>query len=168
MITTKRLTLRKPSIVDAFDVYALYADPRSEQLYRESPDPDLETSMKRLQRWMDDWENDGTGYFVVQNKGLTVGFAGVRSTNATEWNETNEPVLNLFYRFVPESQGHGFLGEAVRAVIDYAREQFRDMPIVAILLANDVASITLIKHFGFEFQRALTLDESSVEYRFAI
>lgn len=165
MIQTKRLTLRKPRPTDALDVFVIHGDPRTNQYNPAGPDTSIDVSQGRLDGWLKNWEEDGIGYFVVENMGLTVGFAGVRHADAADWGEKAEPVLNLYYRFAPEAQGHGFAGEAVRAVLDYAAEQRPDRPVVVITKPTNMPSIGLAKHLGFEFTRFIEYDGPSVEYR---
>lgn len=49
----------------------------------------------------------------------TIGFTGVRHSE-----EADEEVLNLYYRFTPESQGERLAKEAAAAAIANARGRF--------------------------------------------
>lgn len=166
MITTKRLTLREPLPTDLLDVFVIHADPVNNQFNPAGPDASLEDSQKRLSQWIEDWEETGIGYFVVENKGLVVGFAGVREANTSDWGEAAEDVLNIYYLFAPEVQGHGFAGEAIRAVIEYAKEQRPSRAISLVTIPENSGAIGFAKHMGFEFFRYLETNVVNAEYRY--
>ena len=64
--------------------------------------------------------------------------------------EAGEEVLNLYYRFAPESQGQGYAKEAAAAAIASARERFPQLPIVAIIDPSNEASIGLAFKLGLQ------------------
>ncbi|MGP5116009.1 GNAT family N-acetyltransferase [Corynebacterium casei] len=107
--------------------------------------------------WQHKWAEDGIGYFVVSRKDEkgadtcnVIGFCGVRKSV-----EQGKDVLNVYYRFSPESQGKGFAKEATTAAIEWGREKCPDLPVVAIIDPANTASIRLAEKLG------LTLDAGS-------
>ncbi|MDN5729598.1 GNAT family N-acetyltransferase [Corynebacterium casei] len=69
--------------------------------------------------------------------------------------EQGKDVLNVYYRFSPESQGKGFAREATTAAIEWGRKECPDLPVVAIIDPANTTSIRLAEKLGF------TLDAGS-------
>ena len=102
--------------------------------------------MELARAWQENWHGKQLGYYVVSKlDGTTIGFTGVRHSE-----EAGEEVLNLYYRFAPESQGQGYAKEAATAAIASARERFPQLPVVAIIDPTNEASIALALKLGLQ------------------
>jgi RimJ/RimL family protein N-acetyltransferase len=57
---------------------------------------------------------------------------------------------NLYYRFSPAAQGHGFAAEMVKAACDAAADLRPDLPLVASVLAHNRSSQATALRAGLE------------------
>lgn len=75
------------------------------------------------------------------------------------------PDPDIGYAFLPEFWSRGYASEAVRAVLDDARQRLA-LPRVAAAVSNDnAASIRLLERMGFRFQRMFEFYEGEPEAR---
>jgi [ribosomal protein S5]-alanine N-acetyltransferase len=125
---TERLLLRRPRETDLDDVHRIHADPTTNMYNPAGPDPDLAASRARLQGWLDHWKTYGFGYWAVEprTEATVLGFCGVRHD---QW--LMRPILNLYYRFSPDTWGRGVAKEAARHAVELARQHFPDLPVLA-------------------------------------
>ena len=157
VLTTERLVLAVPTGSAESAIFEIHSDPRT---YEHRPDLVMKTREEATslrKQWQQNWADDGIGYFVVSRKdengadtGSIIGFCGVRKSV-----EQGKDVLNVYYRFSPESQGKGFAKEATTAAIEWGRKKRTDLPVVAIIDPTNTASIRLAEKLGF------TLDAGS-------
>lgn len=151
VLTTERLVLAVPSGSAESAIFEIHSDART---YEHRPDLTMKTREEAsalCNEWQQNWAEDGIGYFVVSRNdekgadtGSIIGFCGVRKSVEKETN-----VLNVYYRFSPESQGKGFAQEATTAVIEWGRKECPDLPVVAIIDPANTASIRLAEKLGF-------------------
>ncbi|WP_303348434.1 GNAT family N-acetyltransferase [Kocuria sp.] len=144
MITTDRLRLTVPQDADVDAVFEIHSDLRTS---RHRPDLVMRSraqAVALIEGWQADWTADGIGYFVVSTlAGDRIGFAGARRSV-----EKDEAVLNLYYRFAPRAQGHGYAAEATRAVLAWAEGVSAKRPIVAVIDPSNAASVRLALTLG--------------------
>lgn len=122
VLNTERLVLAVPSGSAESAIFEIHSDART---YEHRPDLTMKTREEAsalCNEWQHKWAEDGIGYFVVSRKdekgadtGNVIGFCGVRKSVEKETN-----VLNVCYRFSPESQGKGFAKEATTAATEWA------------------------------------------------
>ena len=79
--------------------------------------------------------------------------------------EAGEEVLNLYYRFAPDSQGKGYAKEAAAAAIAKARERFPQLPVVAIIDPTNEASIGLALKLGLRLAPGAGVPDDYEVYR---
>lgn len=143
-LRTPRLKLSTPTDTDIDAIFAIHSDART---YEHRPDLAMQTreeATELARAWQANWRERQLGYYVVSTlDGTTIGFAGVRHSE-----EADEEVLNLYYRFAPDSQGKGYAKEAAGAAIASARERFPQLPVVAIIDPTNEASIALALKLG--------------------
>ncbi len=143
---TQRLSLSVPTDADIDAVFAIHSDARTYEHRPELAMKTREEAVELTRAWQENWQEKKLGYYVVTTlDGTTIGFAGVRHSE-----EAGEEVLNLYYRFAPESQGQGFAKEAAAAAIASARERFPHLPVVAIIDPTNEASIALALKLGLQ------------------
>ncbi len=108
------------------------------------PDPDRDSSTRRLEQWIEHWDKHGFGYSVVHTlesganadkRGTVVGFTGVQHST---WLQ--RPVLNLYYRYTPEHWGRGYATEGARHVVSWARTHRRELAVLAYTTADNTGS----------------------------
>ncbi|MGV0327909.1 GNAT family N-acetyltransferase [Corynebacterium guaraldiae] len=145
-LRTPRLSLSAPTDADIDAIFAIHSDART---YEHRPDLAMKTreeATELARTWQTNWRENQLGYYVVSTlDGTTIGFTGVRHSA-----EAGEEVLNLYYRFAPESQGKGYAKEAAAAAIASARKRFPQLPVVAIIDPTNEASIALALKLGLQ------------------
>ena len=141
-LQTPRLSLSVPTDADIDAIFSIHSDART---YEHRPELAMRTrdeAIELARAWQTNWREKQLGYYVVSTlDGTTIGFTGVRHS---------EEVLNLYYRFAPESQGQGYAKEAATAAIASARERFPQLPVVAIIDPTNEASIALALKLGLQ------------------
>ncbi|ACP32204.1 GNAT family N-acetyltransferase [Corynebacterium aurimucosum] len=143
---TPRLSMSVPTDADIDAVFAIHSDARTYEHRPELAMKTREEAVELTRAWQENWREKKLGYYVVSTlDGTTIGFTGVRHSE-----EAGEEVLNLYYRFAPESQGQGFAKEAAAAAIASARERFPQLPVVAIIDPSNEASIGLAFKLGLQ------------------
>jgi RimJ/RimL family protein N-acetyltransferase len=136
-LQTARLLLRRPTAADVDAIFAVHRDPEtcthnpSDALAR------FEEAEALYQRWDNQWQQYGYGYWVVRHHGSAqqLGFCGIKPMELH-----GAPVLNLFYRFATSAWGQGFAGEASAAVATWASNHLPDLPLIARVRPANVAS----------------------------
>lgn len=145
-LRTPRLSLSTPKDADIDAIFAIHSDART---YEHRPDLAMKTreeAVELARSWQQNWSEKQLGYYVVSTlDGTTIGFTGVRHSE-----EADEEVLNLYYRFAPESQGKGYAKEAAAAAIASACKRFPQLPVVAIIDPTNEASIALALKLGLQ------------------
>lgn len=106
-----------------------------------------EQASHMLQGWLDDWDRDQIGYWTVRfpTTAHVVGFAGVRSTGLIEQERA---VFNLYYRFEPESWGHGYATEVARAGVDAVGDLTLRATVRALARPQNIGSAEVARRCG--------------------
>ncbi|OFP26352.1 GNAT family N-acetyltransferase [Corynebacterium sp. HMSC068G04] len=145
-LNTPRLALSVPTDADINAIFAIHSDARTYEHRPELAMKSREEAAELARSWQENWSKKQLGYYVVSTlDGTTIGFTGVRHSE-----EAGEEVLNLYYRFAPESQGRGYAKEAAAAAITSARKRFPRLPVVAIIDPTNEASIALALKLGLQ------------------
>lgn len=145
-LRTPRLSLSAPTDADIDAIFAIHSDTRTYEHRPELAMKTREEATELARAWQTNWHENQLGYYVVSTlDGTTIGFTGVRHSE-----EASEEVLNLYYRFAPESQGKGYAKEAAAAAIASARERFPQLPVIAIIDPTNEASNALALKLGLQ------------------
>lgn len=99
------------------------------------------------------WRRDGLGYWVARLRhplaqlptGAFVGVGGCAG-------DGHKDSWNLYYRFRPESHGHGLATELAKAALAAAHRVAPDRPVVASLLEHNAASKKTAERAGLRLQ----------------
>ena len=150
-LLTERLSLDAVTHDDLDQVHALQADP---QVWRHLPAGRHDTRERTaayiasIERG---WAADGLGYWAIRPGrgqggslpgGILLGVGGCTVRHDAMWN--------LYYRFSPAAQGHGFAAEMVKAACDAAADLRPDLPLVASVLAHNRSSQATALRAGLE------------------
>jgi [ribosomal protein S5]-alanine N-acetyltransferase len=152
-LLTERLVLRRPNDADVPVILRLHQHPLAVAHNPADALENEESARQLLSRWILQWEEYGVGYWAVscRDEASVVGFCGVKTMLLHE-----RPILNLFYRFDPDRWGLGIATEAATAVVSRARQLRPDLPIIARVRPDNVASARVAVKCGLT--RAPDLD----------
>ncbi|HEY8573940.1 GNAT family N-acetyltransferase [Phenylobacterium sp.] len=145
MIETDRLILRPPTDADRPAIAALNADPRvGEWLSGPLTPAESDALVDRILAMI---AEHGFGFWAVERKadGAVIGLAGLLAMGA---DLPPGPALEVGWRFVPESWGHGYATEAARAAVDWGFATQPNDEIVAITAYNNLRSQAVMERIG--------------------
>lgn len=151
--TTERLLLRRVQEPDLDAVFTLHGDPETSRFSRAGPLRSVDEARKLLGLWLGDWAQQGFGYWAVERRdspGAVVGICGVRRKELE-----GQPVLNLAYRFSPQTWGSGYATEAARRALTLAREHIPATPVVAIIHLENASSLRVAERLGMQRDRVI-------------
>ncbi|TSC23521.1 GNAT family N-acetyltransferase [Corallococcus sp. Z5C101001] len=154
--TTERLLLRAVSANDLEAVFALHSDPATNRFSRAGYMRTLDDARKTLGLWLEDWAREGVGYWLVERldaPGVVVGLGGVRHKELE-----GQRVLNLAYRFAPQTWGSGYATEVSRFALALAAKHLPDVPLVAIIHPENTASLRVAERLGMRLDRTIDYD----------
>ena len=154
--TTDRLLLRAVHESDLDAVFTLHSDPTTNRYSRRGYMETLDDARRILGLWLEDWARDGVGYWLVERRdapGIVVGLSGLRHKEIE-----GQRVLNLAYRFTPETWGSGYATEVARFSLSLAARHMPHVPLVAIIHPENAASIRVVERLGMRLDRHITED----------
>ena len=140
-----RLILRRPEASDAAAMFRIHGDPETNRYNPAGPDPDQAASEERLREWLQQWQEDGYGYWMATAPPApeVVGFGGVRRIT---WGDRQ--ALNLYYRLAPSVWGQGYATELARTAVGLARVHLPHLPVIARTRASNRASMRTAERAG--------------------
>lgn len=86
----------------------------------------------------------GLNAVIERQSGRCIGMCGVLRRDTL-------PEPDLGYAFLPESRGQGYAVEAADAVVRHARDALGLTALLAIVQADNAASIKLLEKVGFQY-----------------
>ncbi len=140
---TERLHLARPSIDDVDEWHTIHADPRVWEHFPSGLYTERAQSEAAIDDAIADWDAAGLGYWSIRadSDGPIIGCGGCRLV-------ADQQRWNLYYRFTPESQGHGYATEVARAAVAAANRVAPDRPVVTYMLEHNVASWRVAERIG--------------------
>jgi RimJ/RimL family protein N-acetyltransferase len=155
LLTTERLLLRKPTADDAEAVIGLLGDIEVMRYLGGEPVPP-EAVPAAVQRWVDAWQRDGIGKFLVERlaDGAVVGRVGVNVWDASGWNvssfaaagEHAQPELG--WALAREHWGRGYAVESARAVRDWLDAEHGYERLISLVRPDNVRSQRVAERLG--------------------
>lgn len=148
MIQTTRLTLRQLEKQDWPLFLALHETPSVIELCFDKPSEE-ETRAKfdaRIVPW-DGSSQTSLCFCVINEAGEKVGVSGFTASNTA----THE----VGYLFLPQFQGKGYATEALRAVIDWAKQKQEIRAFCAVVSDGNDGSIKVLEKCGFQLEKSV-------------
>jgi RimJ/RimL family protein N-acetyltransferase len=148
--STDRLLLRRPSLSDRESIYAIHADPMTNQFNPHGP-ATLASSEVMLGEWIAHWENHGYGYWAICAKEAPdriIGFGGIARQNVVD-----QLALNLYFRFAPDAWGKGFATEMAASALLLAFTVLGESEVLAKVRSNNLPSRRVLERLGMSIVR---------------
>jgi RimJ/RimL family protein N-acetyltransferase len=154
LLETERLLLRKPRIEDAAEFARIYADEEAMRFIGGVVAPEDVPAI--VQRWLDRWEANGFGHFVIARRqdDCIVGRVGVLVWDTRTWDTSTLPEagehgqIELGWSLAREHWGHGYAPEGARAVRSWVRSECGVSRLISIINPLNVASQRVAEKLG--------------------
>jgi len=95
---------------------------------------------------------------VLKQSGESIGICGLLKRDGLE-------DADLGFAFLPEYVGQGYAFESASAVLQYAFSALSMARVVAIVMPENVRSISVIERLGMQFERMIALDSEKPPVR---
>lgn len=155
MIETERLILRGITMEDAQDIYAYSKEANVGPNAGWKPHESIEETKKIMDEIF--INKEGVFGIVLKGTGRLIGTVGLIEDPKRE----NKRARMLGYAMSEKYWGHGYMTEAVKAVIRYGFEK-QDLSIIsAYCYPHNARSKSVIRKCGFEYEGTLKLCETS-------
>lgn len=153
ILETDRLYLRRLIRDDAGFILQLLNEPSWIEFIGDKNVSNLNDAKKYIElSAITMYQQYGYGLFLVCDKGhdTPMGLSGLMKRD-------NLDHADLGYAFLPEFWKKGFALEAVKSVLDYAKETHQLSTILALTKSSNASSIKLLNKVQFQFDRDLKL-----------
>ena len=151
VLSTRRLTLRAPTMKDVSEFQALLAVPEVTR-FNNWPDAPKKVQVERFLRWMSKHHASGKGCaWIIEIAGSRALAGAIRFNRFDKKWRSGE----IGYELHPDYWGKGFMTEAVRAVVACGHETFSLNRIDAWTLPGNGASDRVLEKSGFRHEGTL-------------
>lgn len=145
-LETERLVLRKLTLADSLDAFAMRADPRMHRYTDTMPDQTVSETEAYIQK-MAQGVDEGKWILWAMERKDTRRVVGIVSI----WNlDQRHGTGDLGYGVHPDDQGQGLMREALRAVISFGFEKMRLHALTAFTEESNLPSKKLLENCGFQ------------------
>lgn len=147
-IHTPRLLLRRwHEDDDLVPMAEIHADPEVMRWIRDGSVLDLEQTAESIERWEEEWDEEGFGLFAVEllASGELIGFVGL---SVPGFLPEVLPAVEIGWRLGTPFWGQGYASEAAQAVLEFAlTDRGLDRVISIARIGND-ASENVMRKLG--------------------
>lgn len=149
-IETQRLFLRKLEETDVERMFLLDSNPEVMKYIGVPVLTKPEESLGVIRMIQKQYEENGTGRLAVIEKetGLLIGWSGLKLL--TEEINGYKNILDLGYRYLPESWGKGYALEAAKASLEIGFHEMKADVIYAHAHSGNEGSNHILRKLGFE------------------
>ncbi|MEV6192927.1 GNAT family N-acetyltransferase [Streptomyces sp. NPDC051920] len=157
-IRTPRLLLRRWYDDDLAPMADINADPDVMRWIDDGSVRDLEATAEEMERWEDEWDEEGFGIFAVEllASGELAGFAGL---SVPEFLPEVLPAVAISWRFGAQFWGQGYASEAAHATLEFALQDRGLDRVISIDRVGNQASLNVVRKLGMEPERETTHPE---------
>jgi RimJ/RimL family protein N-acetyltransferase len=166
-LETARLVLRLPRLDDASDLAEYLSDPEVMRFLGGETVP-REDAPSVVQKWLDRWQEDGLGPFVLErpSDGRVLGRVGFLLWDTRTWEhatraEAGEYALpELGWALARAHWGQGYATEAALAVRDWARRERHVGRLISLIAPGNTASQRVAQRLGARPTETVALFDS--------
>ncbi|MEW2082924.1 GNAT family N-acetyltransferase [Streptomyces sp. NPDC005283] len=154
-IQTPRLLLRRWHEDDLAPMAEINADPEVMQWIGDGSVRDLEQTAEDIERWEEEWDEEGFGLFAVEllASGELAGFVGL---SVPAFLPEVLPAVEIGWRLGRQFWGQGYASEAAHAALEFALQDRGLDRVVSIARTGHEASENVIRKLGMELVRQTT------------
>lgn len=146
ILETERLILRRMTISDKLDIFAMQSDPKMSEHSDSQPALDIKETIAYIEK-MEAGVDDGKWLIWAMEDKLTKKVIGTICI----WDFSNDKrTAELGYGIIPETRGKGLMKEALSAVVSYGFNTLKMDFLDAYTEENNQPSIKLLHRCGFE------------------
>jgi len=162
-LETARLTLRPFRESDLEPIAAAATDPETVRFVGGKPATREET-WRKLATMPGMWALFGFGYWIVERKGdgIVIGQAGFADFKR-DMTPSIEGLLEMGWSFARHAWGQGYASEAGAATLAWADRTLPGREIVAIIDADNGASIRVAEKLGFDRREAAVYRDAQIQ-----
>jgi RimJ/RimL family protein N-acetyltransferase len=128
------------------------ADPEVMRWIGDGSVRDLEQTAEDIERWEEEWDEEGFGLFAVEllGSGELIGFAGL---SVPEFLPEVLPAVEIGWRLGRSFWGQGYASEAAHAALEFALQDRGLDRVIAISHISNTASENVISKLGMTPER---------------
>ncbi|NGO10707.1 GNAT family N-acetyltransferase [Streptomyces sp. HC44] len=151
-IRTPRLLLRRWHDDDLVPMSEINADPEVMRWIRDGSVRDLEQTAEDIERWEEEWDEEGFGLFAVEllSSGELAGFTGL---SVPHFLPEILPAVEIGWRLGRQFWGQGYASEAAQASMEFALQDRGLDRLVSITQAGNDASENVMRKLGMTLER---------------
>ncbi|MFD8734280.1 GNAT family N-acetyltransferase [Streptomyces sp. NPDC059618] len=148
-IRTPRLLLRRWYDDDLAPMAEINADPEVMRWVDDGSVLDLDATAEEIERWEEDWDEEGFGIFAVEllGSGELAGFTGLF---VPEFLPEVLPAVAIGWRFGSQFWGQGYASEAAHATLEFALQDRGLDRVVSVDRPGNSASLNVVQKLGME------------------
>ncbi|GAA2919089.1 GNAT family N-acetyltransferase [Streptomyces thioluteus] len=131
------------------------ADPRVMRLVDDGSTRDLDATAEDVERWEEEWDEEGFGLFAVEllGSGELIGFTGLY---VPDFLPEVLPAVAISWRLGSQFWGQGYASEAAQATLEFALQDRGLDRVISISRLGDTASANIADKLGMEQERETT------------
>ncbi|MCX3062333.1 GNAT family N-acetyltransferase [Streptomyces beihaiensis] len=151
-IHTPRLLLRRWTDDDLIPMAEVNADPAVMRWIRDGAVLDLEQTAEAIERWEEEWDDEGFGLFAVEllGSGELIGFTGL---SVPGFLPEVLPAVEIGWRLGRQFWGQGYASEAAHAAMEFALQDRGLDRLVSICRVENRASENVMRKLGMALDR---------------
>lgn len=154
-IQTPRLLLRRWRDDDLVPMAEINADPDVMQWIGDGSVRDLEQTAEAIERWEEEWDEEGFGLFAVEllASGELIGFVGL---SVPTFLPEVLPAVEIGWRLGRQFWGQGYASEAAHATLEFALQDRGLDRVISITRTGNEASENVMRKLGMVPERQTT------------
>ncbi|MFJ6934857.1 GNAT family N-acetyltransferase [Streptomyces sp. NPDC101132] len=151
-IRTPRLLLRRWQEDDLVPMSEINADPEVMRWIADGSTRDLEQTADSIERWEEEWDDEGFGLFAVEllGSGELIGFTGL---SVPHFLPEVLPAVEIGWRLGRPFWGRGYASEAAHAALEFALQDRGLDRVVSICRPGNEASQNVMRKLGMTLRR---------------
>ena len=154
-IRTPRLLLRQWTDDDLVPLAEIHADPAVMRWIGDGSPLDLEQTADAIERWEEEWDDEGFGLFAVEllASGELIGAVGL--TTPADLPELASEIA-VEFRLGRQYWGQGYASEAAHAVLEFALQDRGLDRVIAVTRVGHTAARNVLDKLGLHLERETT------------